>query len=132
MEKVSQAGQLMTNLSIAAFIAIAYAYEVMFMQVIIFGALAVVVYFALIISLASWRLGSIKNFALLTLIKDTDDDVFKFSVKTILTRFFTYDVPLSLMLVYFNEVSLAVVYLTCISIIHIYFKEITLARTEHE
>lgn len=116
----------LTNTLIALIAIIAYSYSIVWLQVIFILYLAFVVHFALTIAYASYKFGSMRMFAALTIDNGADIEDFWINPKTISLKFFSYDVPFSAILAYLGEPALSVVYLTSIVIVHLYF--LTLSR----
>lgn len=113
------------NVFIATIAMIAYAYNVFWLQVIFFLYLAFILHFASVIAIASLRFRSIEKFAALTIALDTDASVMIIPSKEIWTRFFTYDVPFAIMLIYLGEPGVSLLLLGGLVIIHLYCDQIT-------
>ena len=118
-------GNFIMNMVVVAVAIAAYGFDIMFFQIVFILGMAFAVHFAFVVLLASYRLGSMSDFAYLTMANDTDDSVMIFSQYQIKTRFLTYDVPFSLMLIYLGQPALGALYLGCLAAINLYFKELS-------
>jgi hypothetical protein len=113
------------DMLIAIITMIAYAYNVIWLQVVFILYLAFVIHFAGIIAVASFKFKSIERFAALTIALDKDSSIILVSSKDIWTRFITYDIPFAVMLICLGQPAISALLIGSVAIIHVYFSQIT-------